>query len=281
MATLYWVGGAGVQLWTSTANWSTAEGGAGGSGPPADTDTVYITTGTSQISGYDATVGGTVTLANIYISFQGTIGSSGSPLKFALAANAQSVVSGNHGELYLNPVLSNSTKQLQLLGSGAVILSGSTNNQGIIICGTAGPVTIEGSYQGAFSVSTYGSTVTVLDQAGMSGSPAFTVYNGLVRCYRTFGTAAINGGRLVSLGTCTATGPVRPATGGIYSHNTSGAVSSITVFPGGVANTVGATAPFTVSTTAGLHLGGHLFEEPTVAITYSGTPPVRFYGFSA
>jgi hypothetical protein len=277
----YWVGGAGSQSFNSSANWSATEGGSGGAGVPGDTDTPYILTGTSNIEGFDATVGGTVTFANIYISFNGTIGSVSSPLKFALAANAQSAASGNHGELYLNPVLSNSTKQIQFLGTGPVILSGSTNNQGIIICGTQGPVTVEATYQGAFTISTYGATVTLLNASGMSGTPAVTVWDGLVRCYRTFATVQIYGGRFVSLGTCTATGPIRPQGGGIYTHNTSGAIGSITVFPGGIANTTGATSPFTISATAGLHLGGHLFEEPTVVITYSGSPAVRYYGFSA
>ena len=42
MATYYWVGGDGTWDGSATANWSTSSGGAGGSGPPNNTDTVIF-----------------------------------------------------------------------------------------------------------------------------------------------------------------------------------------------------------------------------------------------
>jgi hypothetical protein len=42
MATYYWVGGSGTWDGSATANWSASSGGAGGSGPPNNTDTVIF-----------------------------------------------------------------------------------------------------------------------------------------------------------------------------------------------------------------------------------------------
>lgn len=42
MATYYWVGGSGTWDNVATANWSTTSGGAGGSGPPNNADTVIF-----------------------------------------------------------------------------------------------------------------------------------------------------------------------------------------------------------------------------------------------
>ena len=42
MANYYWVGGNGTWDNSSTANWATSSGGAGGNGPPTSADNVFF-----------------------------------------------------------------------------------------------------------------------------------------------------------------------------------------------------------------------------------------------
>lgn len=63
MASKYWLG---INTnWNDTLNWAATHGGAGSTGVPANSDTVYLDAGTVSIEGYDASA---VTLAALYIS---------------------------------------------------------------------------------------------------------------------------------------------------------------------------------------------------------------------
>lgn len=67
MATYYWRGGAGTWDATSTTNWSTTSGGAGGAGPPTSADNVIFNT-LSNATAYAVTVGTNAVAADINIS---------------------------------------------------------------------------------------------------------------------------------------------------------------------------------------------------------------------
>ena len=66
MATYYWVGGSGTFSYTSTANWATTSGGAGGKGPPTSVDDVRFDANSSTTD-YTVTVSGGVAAQNVFI----------------------------------------------------------------------------------------------------------------------------------------------------------------------------------------------------------------------
>ena len=159
MATYYWVGGTGTWDASSTTNWSASSGGAGGSGPPNNTDTVIFDsasgTGTCTTASGSAcaiatldsstlglTLGANHTMSGTFTLTLGTLSLGSNTLTCSIFsssnANIRSIAFG--------------TGQISLTGNGSNIFNISTATN-FSITGTS---LVEVIYAGSSSVSITG-----------------------------------------------------------------------------------------------------------------------------
>lgn len=155
MATYYWVGGNGTWDNSSKTNWATSSGGAGGSGPPTNADTVN----------FDANSGtaATVTVASTAVSLSTTINKSDINLSLSgspTLCTAAGTLTLTTGTITLND---------NTLTAGAGAFSGTSTRT--IAFGT-GNITFTGNARTVLSMSTVtGLTIT--------GTPVFNfTYSG-------------------------------------------------------------------------------------------------------
>lgn len=162
MATYYWVDGNGTWDNASTTNWSTISGGAGGSGPPTNADTVNFdaNSGTSAV----------VTVASTAVALNTTINKSDIDLSLSgdvTMAPANGTVTFTAGTITLNN---------NVLTCG--IFSSNNSNTRVIAFGT-GNITVTGNNGIVWSTQTatgFSYTGTPLVKATYSGSTGTRVF---------------------------------------------------------------------------------------------------------
>lgn len=265
---LYWIGGTGSQSFQSASNWSTSPGGAAGAIIPSDADGVteaYITSGTSNInSGLDNSSAYTGAL---YVAFDGTIGSAGSPLKTDCHTLQVSRVGGDSyfgSDVFVTAfnVFDTGTASVSwTTGTATTIVAGASGR--LNISGTAGTVTAAG-----LGVSITGTVTTFTCLAGNHTSSAT-----LKNVYVIGGTLRMTG--TAGIENTTDSGVLYVYPDARYIHNSSGEIDFIEVYTNGTATAAGSTAPFVIK-------GGNrwvncvYFDGSPVSITGSGaTSPGR------
>lgn len=277
MATYHWVGGSGPVTFNLAAGWSTTDGGAGGSGPPASADNVVVARGSPQFGGADLSA---IVLASLVCSASGvTWGSAGTAFKIGFASASAVVCSftGDYGDTYFSPVCAGTGCIVQFLGSGNVWLTGATAQGTFLVGGGRVSVgaTFTNSTPGNWSIVSVGGVVSV--DAGTSNAIVVDVQDGVLYSARNINSGSV-AGRLFLTGTATnAATTVYPL--GLYCHQSSGTITLITLKTGAVASDAGAMAPFTVTNATG-YGAVKLFTRGNPLITYTnqpmligGTPP--------
>ena len=189
--TRYWVGGTGTWDATTTTNWSTSSGGAGGASVPTSLDAVVFNTSSSTANAaYTVTIG---TGANVRAAAI-TMGGPGSGNKITWAGSGNMIL---HGSFNLTAGTAGCTRTF----TGGITWSGSTsgktfNSNGVTL---ASAITVNG-------VSAEWTLAAALD----IGSSTLTVTNGLIDfdTYNlTAGSISSNNAniRTIDFGTGTAT----------------------------------------------------------------------------
>lgn len=268
MSTYFWVGGAGPQTFNTSANWSTTDGGAGGSGPPASGDTINISRGSTQFIGADMSA---VVLAGMYCSAPVTWGSAGTPFKIGLASGALCFFTGDYGDTYFSPVCAGTTCVVMFMGAGNVWLSGATA-QGTYVFGggrTQIVSTFTNATPGNWSIVTVGGTVFV--DSGTSNAIVVDVQDGTLYSARNISSGTVSGRMFLTGAATNASVIVNPL--GFYCHQSSGTITMMWIKSGGVASDSGATAPFTVTNATG-YGNVQLFTRGNPLITYTNQPNI-------
>lgn len=265
MAERHWIGGTGTQLYTTVTNWSATDGGASVGAIPTAGDDVFIQRGTSNIQGSDQSA---VALATFRCTFGGTLGTSGTPLRIAMAAPGTSFVStfnmcGDYGDCYLAVTNGSASGVAQFMGAGNIVLS-HTSAAGVYVF-TSGRTTILPTFTGSCIIWNIGSSL----QFDSAASALSSVINsaGSLSSARGITTLTCMGGITYMTGTAAVTtGHVH--SGSVLAHQSSGTLGTVWAYPGGVATSAGSPIGFTV-TTSYKWLGGSLFDNSPVAITYT------------
>lgn len=199
--TRYWVGGTGTWDATTTTNWSTSSGGAGGASVPTSLDNVIFNTSSSTANAaYTMTIGTGATVRAKAI----TMGGPGAGNNITWAGSGTMVM---HDDFDLTAGTADCTRTF----TGAIVLSGSTsgftfNSNGVTL---ASGITVNG-------VSSEWTLGSALDMAGQAltvtnGSFSLSSYN-----LTAFSIGCINANiRTLNLGssTITLTGNFRLGTG--------------------------------------------------------------------
>lgn len=225
MANRYWRGGAGTWDTTTTTNWSTTSGGAGGASVPTATDSVFF----DQAGTYTVTCTGALTCLDITVSAGTVTFATGTTPTFAISGS-MSLLAGTvwsaAGSITFNATATGKT----ITTNGVSLAIGSTNTLGFNGVGggwtlgsaltTAGQITFtNGTFStGNFAVTalrfTNAGTGTNSVSLGSSTLTATTNVNGW-----SFGTTTgltFNAG--TSTITCTNSGPTF-AGGGLTYYN--------------------------------------------------------------
>jgi hypothetical protein len=188
MATYYWRGGAGTWDATTTTNWATSSGGAGGAGPPTSADNVIFDT-LSNATAYAVTVGTDAVAQDITIA-----GPLSGSVTITLGATAVINCYGNWTNAATGVVFSvTAGSQIQLLATttGKTITTNNVSSGGMTwICNGVGGGWTLGS---AFTCT---GTISTLNGAFNTGN--FAVTSGIVS---SAGTAT----RSITLGSSTVT----------------------------------------------------------------------------
>ena len=157
MATYYWVGGTGTWDASTTTNWATSSGGAGGAGVPTSADDVVFDSA-SNATAYSVTIGG----------FVGTGSFSGSTLTIT-AVTQGTISAGNSFGADISTPLSGYTISSILTGSGGIgtysvtpslSISATTFYANMPVCRSitvAGPASGNVTFSGAGELYIYGS----------------------------------------------------------------------------------------------------------------------------
>lgn len=271
MPTLYWVGRAGDGDWSDANNWSTSRNGAGGNGPPATNDDVFIENLDRPINAGLSQAG--VDLASLDISTLpgGSIGSPGSPLNVAVSGTGTLSKDGQfyyrgHGNVWFSAGTAN-VDQLQFFG-GRFYQSGGTITDarigpGYFEVGSSG--TITNAYN-------YGATLIIRDGSGtVTGIASYAGTTDVSN--RALDALTVHGGKLLYRGT-TAVVTCNVSRGGILYYASSGTITTLNVY-GGVVDSSKAQYPFTV-TAATILAGSSYFKNSPVVVTTSAK---TLYGY--
>lgn len=193
MATYYWVGATTSTDLSSSANWSSSRGGAGGAGTPTSGDTVYIETGSVDITA------GSLTCDTVYYSAPVNLGASGSAITIAAAVAIH--ITGNRE--FMN-IAGSGTCPLLTYRPTSGRLSLTAGTWTTTYCGTYGQCDVGASAvstnlhsAGCIVTAAYNATgFTLLNITGGNADgiarSAATVYGGPGTVVRTTGAAAIS-----------------------------------------------------------------------------------------
>lgn len=273
MATRYLAITTGTVTWNSTASWSASDGGATGASIPVSGDTVYILRGNAFIPGQDLSA---VVLANLYVSFQGTIGSSGSPFKIGLDTGCNSIFSGDHGDVFIAPFLASAVNGiLSFLGNGmgnVTVMSNSASAQGTYLCGQRCRVNFSGSFEGTFTVVGLGN----VNIEYAATACLVSTQSGRTICSRSTGAATVLGGVLTITGVAAAGGITVVYPQGVLNYQATGTIANLTTNVGAVANSAGAPGAITV-TNSTKWVGSKMFDQSAVNIVYTNPTVPRGY----
>jgi len=284
MATRYSVPSAAGWDMTSTTNWSSSRGGAGGSSVPVDGDTMVLDSAFMPGAGLSQP---TVQLAALYImeSFGGassglSLGTASAPLE--IDATDVYIVNSRLSFIKLSGAYTN--VYARVLGGATLYLTvgslvGAATN---IYAGTTGTIDIGDDMEVSVLKS---SGATVLIRADSTSAPdlAMKISKGArVECWRKVTTAHVDGSLTLAYAASIAgsgTPEVTVGSGGKLDLRSSGSLTQIEVLASGtlIANqTPGFATPPTLSTLI-LH-DGHIKNIPTSALTVSATVEAGGYG---
>ena len=266
MATRIWTGGAGNGDWNDTGNW---QGGV----VPTNGDDVYFDERGAANNAVTNLTGHTGNTINLYVSkgFQGNIGQQG---EAGLDYQVTTARIAGSGTLYK---LGHTTATLRVqVGRGTTVYA------------TAGTYTTVEVSSGNFTAT--GATVTTLRniggqkielQSGGSAGTTLTTASGVVETARSWATVNIKGGATVRTSSAAAvTTKANIEKGGTLQHNSSGTVTNMEVFPGGLFTPKGAPRNFTVTDYTQWEGGDVIEREPGITITFTnpktpiGDPPM-------
>jgi hypothetical protein len=250
----------GTVTWNSTATWSATDGGATGASIPVSGDTVYIIRGNATIPGQDLSA---VVLANLYVSFQGTIGSLGSPFKIGLADGADSRFSGDHGDVYISPFIAANTPPTTI---GKISFLG--NGFGNIVCGAMCRVVFLSTFDGLFTVNAIGNTEIQSNSTAGASSCSIVAQSGQVSCARATNNVSVLSGVVTISGVGGIAGTTMVYPNAILNYQSTGTIANLTTFPSGVAQSSGANGAFTVSKSTKWG-GSTMFDSSIAMVTYT------------
>lgn len=272
MATRYMAVTTGTVTWNSTASWSATDGGSSGASIPVSGDTVFLLRGTATIPGQDLSA---VVLANLYVSFQGTMGSLGNPFKIGLADGADSRFSGDHGDIYISPYIAANTPPVALgkisfLGNGVgnVQVSGRSSAIGNIVCGPMCRVVFLSTFDGTFIVNAVGNVEIQYNSTAAASSCSIVAQSGRTTCARAANGIDILGGVVTVTGTGAVADDTIVYSGGVLNYQSTGTITNLITYSGGIAQCAGAPGPFTVTNSTKWG-GSSMFNTSSVVITYT------------
>lgn len=122
-STLFWTGGANNGTFSDANNWNTARDGSGSAlapGAGGAGDTLYIENTSQAINGADTGI----SIAAMYITFGGSVGTAGTPLRFQCTGTL--TIRSSVGTHYIGATSATAivTTNIQKTGTGKVYLSG-------------------------------------------------------------------------------------------------------------------------------------------------------------
>lgn len=274
MANRYLAIFSGTVTWNSTASWSATDGGSSGASIPVSGDTVFLLRGTATIPGQDLSA---VVLANLYVSFQGTMGSLGNPFKIGLADGADSRFSGDHGDIYISPYIAANSGapttplgKISFLGNGVgnVQVSARSSAIGNIVCGAMCRVVFLSTFDGTFIVNAVGNVEIQSNSTAAASSCSIVAQSGRTTCARAANGIDILGGVVTVTGTGAVTDDTIVYSGGVLNYQSTGTITNLVTYSGGIAQCAGAPGPFTVTNSTKWG-GSSLFSTSAVVITFT------------
>ena len=258
MATLYWTGAADHSTFATAGNWNTQRDGGGSAASPGAGDTLYIEATNDAIAG--AATG--ITIANMYVTFGGSVGSAGTPLTIGVTGTMK--FSTSNGTHYVAPRGALSS------GNEIILLHIARTGGGkVYIGGTGGVTTL---YTGPETQWDVGASVVVTTWEGdgvgnVAAGTAFTTATqtgGLLATYRGATTMELSG-TATTLGTAATVTTAKVLNGGQLNHWSSATITNCNVWPKGYATAKGSAYTGTV-TNRKTYSGGRNFDDSSTII---------------
>jgi len=260
MANRYWRGGAGTWDTTTTTNWSTTSGGAGGASVPTATDSVFF----DQAGTYTVTCTGALTCLDITVSAGTVTFATGTTPTFAISGS-MSLIAGTVWSTTGN-ITFNSTSSGKTITTNGTTLAGQVNFNGVGGVWTLGSaVTISANVSltsGTIALSSFTFTITLLQSNNTNirsislGTGNIVITNGS-NCWNftTTTNLTITGTGTVSLTSAAA----KTFIGGSFSYSgvtlNQGGAGALTITGsntfGSITNTYNATGATSILFTAG------------------------------
>jgi len=249
MATREWISTSSTD-WNTASNWS-------GSAVPVDTDDVYITSGSVNIAGFDASATQLNSLT-IGSKYTGTIGSSGTKLK----VDATTVNFSGRGDTYLDGTYTTFTVMDTGPNTTALNISDSTITT-LRVLGGSGTINISSSTLNTTIEQIGAEAVTTVINADntIGGSCALTIDSGIMELKDAIPTVTCYGGLLdIELATGTITtlnqygGRIR------FIPTASCTITTLTIYSG-LFDSRDSTAPTFTITNSTIHENGTLDER--------------------
>jgi len=249
MATREWISTSSTD-WNTAANWS-------GTAVPVDTDDVYITSGSVNIAGFDASATQLNSLT-IGSKYTGTIGSSGTKLK----VDATTVNFSGRGDTYLDGTYTTFTVMDSGPNTTALNISDSTITT-LRVLGGSGTINISSSTLNTTIEQIGAEAVTTVINADntIGGSCALTIDSGIMELKDAIPTVTCYGGLLdIELATGTITtlnqygGRIR------FIPTASCTITTLTIYSG-LFDSRDSTAPTFTITNSTIHENGTLDER--------------------
>ena len=181
-----------VKQWisTSSTDWNTA-GNWSPSGVPTDADDVYITSGSTNIAGFDASATELDSLT-VGSKYTGTIGSRGTKLEL----DATTFNFSGNGDTYIEGIYTTLTVQDTSTSTTALNLSGSTITT-LRVLGGKGTVTVAADSTISTTIELIGAdgvTLNIADAATIGGSCTLVSDSGRLELNQAVPTITIYGG---------------------------------------------------------------------------------------
>jgi len=262
MATVRWTGGANDGNWSTGGNWSTASA-------PITGDDVYVEEGSQNITLGLSNAG--VNLASLRISFNGTVGTSSTPL--TIGCNSGTVVITGGGSFYKIYAGTGGISKIQFnpKNNGILYLAGGTTttletgNNGLIEVDAAAVVTNIYANGSGINMGYNATGVTLLNNT-----------KSVVSTYRPTTTLNIGPSAIVvtngTLATIT-TSTVQPM--GRLNHKSQGTITTSIVQPDGMADAFGSTYAFTVTnSTSYVGYGRNFDKGETSKVTFTNSTAI-------
>lgn len=257
MPNKFWTGGANDGNWSTAGNWSP-------SGAPVTGDDVYVEEGSQNI-----TLGlsqGSVNLASLRISFNGTIGTASTPL--TIGCNSGTVNITGTGSFYkitagtggISKIVYNPKGNSTLYIAGGTTTTLETGGIGLVEIDSAAVVTNIYSNGAGINIG-YNATVVT----------TFVNTRSAVSSYRPITTLTTGPGALTTtLGTLATVNSSTVQPMGRHNHKSQGTITTSVVQPDGMADAYGNTYAFTVTNRTNYNGYNRNFDhQETAKITFT------------